>query len=246
MRKGPGRPQPSRDVIRTPPGFPPEVRFGGVRRRKLDITLAAGGAVALLATAALARRGVYAWEASAFRAVNGLPDEIRSVVWVFNQYGTAVTIPVAAAIALVFRRWLFALSLAVSGVAVYLLAKVIKEYVARGRPAALLRDVVEREPFDPHGLGYPSGHAAVAWAITIVVIAYLGRPWRIAALTLAVIVPLCRMYVAAHLPLDLLGGAALGITVASTVNLLVGVPERPRSRSIRAGPDRGELDAGVA
>jgi membrane-associated phospholipid phosphatase len=57
----------------------------------------------------------------------------------------------------------------------------------------------------------------VAWAITIVVLASLGRPWRIAAVALAIIVPLCRMYVVAPLPLDLIGGAALGITVASLV-----------------------------
>jgi undecaprenyl-diphosphatase len=32
------------------------------------------------------------------------------------------------------------------------------------------------------------------------------------------------MYVGAHLPLDLIGGAALGVMVASAVNLLLGVP----------------------
>jgi membrane-associated phospholipid phosphatase len=197
-----------------------------------------GGAIALISSAALARRGAYGWEAAIFRAVNGLPDEIRPFLWVLNQYGTAVTIPVATAAALVFRRWLLAVSLAVSGVAVYWLAKVIKEYVARGRPAALLEGVVERETFAPLSLGYPSGHAAVAWAITIMVVAYLGRPWQIAALVLAVIVPLCRMYVAAHLPLDLIGGAALGVTIASGINLLLGVPHPSSPKDIRAGPDR--------
>jgi membrane-associated phospholipid phosphatase len=84
-------------------------------------------------------------------------------------------------------------------------------------------DVVERENFSPESLGYPSGHAAVAWAITIIVLASLGRPWRIAAIVLAVVVPIVRMYVAAHLPLDLIGGAALGIVVASAVVLLLRV-----------------------
>jgi membrane-associated phospholipid phosphatase len=84
--------------------------------------------------------------------------------------------------------------------------------------------VVERETFSPHSLGYPSGHAAVAWAITIIVLAYMGRPWQIAAIVLAIVVPFVRMYVGAHLPLDLIGGAALGVMVASAVNLLLGVP----------------------
>jgi undecaprenyl-diphosphatase len=64
----------------------------------------------------------------------------------------------------------------------------------------------------------------VAWAITIILLAYLGRPWQTSAIVLAIVVPVVRMYVAAHLPLDLIGGAALGVTVASAVNLLLGVP----------------------
>jgi undecaprenyl-diphosphatase len=45
-----------------------------------------------------------------------------------------------------------------------------------------------------------------------------------------------RMYVAAHLPLDLIGGAALGVTVASAVNLLIGVPRLAPAEKTRAGP----------
>ena len=103
-----------------------------------------------------------------------------------------------------------------------------------GGPA---RDVVEREPFAPLSLGYPSGHAAVSWAITIIVLAYLGRPWRLAAIVLAIVVPLYRMYVAAHLPLDLIGGAALGVAVASLVNALVFRPPQ----TARVPSDRVEM-----
>ena len=183
-----------------------------IRRRRLDVVLVVAGALVLVASALLARRGTYHWEAVIFQAFNGLPGALRPVLWVLNQYGTAVTIPVATAIALLFRRWRMAVALATSGVAVYWLARVIKDYVERGRPAALLDGVVERETFFVRSLGYPSGHAAVAWAITIIVLAYLGRPWRIAAIVMAIVVPLVRMYVAAHLPLDLIGGAALGVT----------------------------------
>jgi membrane-associated phospholipid phosphatase len=194
------------------------------RRRLLDVILVVSGATLVVTTAFLARRGTYGWEVTVFQAINGLPESLRPVLWVLNQYGTAVTIPVATAVALLFRKWFLAIALAISGVTVYLLAKVIKEYVVRGRPAAILEGVVERETFSPDSLGYPSGHAAVAWAITIILLAYLGRPWQISAIVLAIVVPVVRMYVAAHLPLDLIGGAALGVTVASAVNLLLGVP----------------------
>jgi membrane-associated phospholipid phosphatase len=204
------------------------------RRRPLDVVLVVGGATLVVTTAFLARRGVYGWEVTVFQAIDGLPDSLRTVLWVLNQYGTAVTIPVVTAAALLFRRWFLAIALAVSGVAVYLLARVIKEYVTRGRPAAILEGVVERETFSPDSLGYPSGHAAVAWAITIIVLAYMGRPWQIAAIVLAIVVPFVRMYVGAHLPLDLIGGAALGVMVASAVNLLLGVPMPEPAENTRA------------
>jgi membrane-associated phospholipid phosphatase len=211
-----------------------------MRRRRLDLVLMTIGAAVLVTSTLLAKRRVYDWEVAVFQAINGLPGSIRPYLWVLNQYGTAVTIPVAAAIALLFRRWLLALSLAISGVAVYVLARVIKEYVSRGRPSAFVEGVVERETFSSDSLGYPSGHAAVAWAITIIVLAYVGRPWQIAAIALAIVVPIVRMYVAAHLPLDLIGGAALGITVASAVNLLIGVPARTPTENTRAGPNTDE------
>jgi undecaprenyl-diphosphatase len=209
-----------------------------MRRRRLDVVLTVTSMVVLVASTVLARRGVYRWEVVIFQAFNGLPGSFRSLLWVVNQYGTAITIPVASVIALVFRKWILALSLLISGAAVYVLAKVIKEYVARGRPAAVMEEVIEREGFSPNSLGFPSGHAAVAWAITIILLAYVGRPWQIAAIIVAILVPMVRMYVAAHLPLDLIGGAALGVAVASAVNLLFGVPVRARAEGIRAGPAR--------
>jgi undecaprenyl-diphosphatase len=214
----------------------------GRRRRRLDVVLVVTGAAVLVTSTLLAKRRVYGWEVAVFQAINGLPGSIRPYLWVLNQYGTAVTIPVATLVALLFRKWLLALSLAISGVAVYVLAKVIKEYVSRGRPSAFVEGVVERETFSPDSLGFPSGHAAVAWAITIIVLAYVGRPWQIAAIALAIVVPVVRMYVAAHLPLDLIGGAALGVTVASAVNLLVGVPVRALAENTRAGPNTDERD----
>jgi membrane-associated phospholipid phosphatase len=215
-----------------------------VRRRPLDLVLMIAGVAVLLAGAFLARRGVHEWEIVVFTAINDLPGSASRLLWILNQYGTAVTIPIAAAVALGFKRWMLALSLAVSGVGVYLLAKVIKEFVGRGRPAALLEGVVQRETFAPGSLGYPSGHAAVAWAITLLIAPYVRRGWLIAALLLAIAVPFIRMYVGAHLPLDLIGGAALGVATASAANLLVGVPALRRAEDER--PDRSEKDDIVA
>jgi undecaprenyl-diphosphatase len=195
-------------------------------RRRSDLVLVLIGAVVFAVSAALAKQGVYRWEAQAFRTLNDLPDAIRPAVWVFNQYGVFITIPILSLIAFASGRHRMALALALSGVGVYLLAKLIKLYVERGRPGDLIASVNERETFAADSLGYPSGHAAVAAALTVIVAAYLGRRWAIAAICLAVIVPLCRTYIGAHLPLDLIGGAALGVIAAAGVDLLMGVPAR--------------------
>lgn len=189
---------------------------------------------------------MYHWEIVVFTAINDLPGNVSRLLWIVNQYGTAVTIPIATVVALAFRKWTLAVSLAVSGVGVYLLAKVIKDFVERGRPAALMEGVVERETFSPESLGYPSGHAAVAWAITLLIAPSVRRGWQIAALIMAIAVPFVRMYVGAHVPLDLIGGAALGVATASAANLILGVPRPRRAEDERLGrTDADEIDADI-
>ena len=182
--------------------------------------------VVLLATMLVARAELATLEASIFRAINDLPQGLHTVVWPFMQYGTFITIPTLAVIALLFRRFRLALAIALAGVGVYLVALVVKGVVDRGRPAALLTAVEERELFGADSLGYPSGHAAVAAALTVVVAAHLSVRWLIVALALGAVVLFGRMYVGAHLPLDIIGGAALGTIAGSVVNLVV----RPRPR----------------
>jgi membrane-associated phospholipid phosphatase len=48
----------------------------------------------------------------------------------------------------------------------------------------------------------------------------------------AVVVMFGRMYVGAHLPLDLVGGAALGVVAGSAANLIVGVPSTTPSEPV--------------
>lgn len=179
------------------------------------------GAIVLVGSSLAARAELTSAEAGVFRAVNELPGELETVVWPFMQYGTFVTIPLLAVIALAFRRFRLALAMLLAGVGVYLLALVTKQIVERGRPGTLLAGVEERETFGEGSLGFPSGHAAVAAALTAVVAAHLSTRWLIVALALGIVVVFGRIYVGAHLPLDVVGGAALGAVAGSVTNLVM-------------------------
>ena len=69
----------------------------------------------------------------------------------------------------------------------------------------------------------------MAAALTVVVTPYLRGRWRIVPAALLVIVCVGRMYVAAHTPLDLIGGAALGAAAGYAANLLIRPVARPSS-----------------
>src|SRR4029450_566136 len=131
--------------------------------------------------------------------------------------------PVVAGVAALTRRFRLAVNLAVAGFGCYFLALLVKSLVHRGRPSQYLPDVNLHGPA-ASGLGYVSGHAAVAVALASVASPYLSRRARRVAWTLAAAVCLSRVYVGAHLPLDVIGGAAVGFAVGAAVHLVLGAP----------------------
>jgi membrane-associated phospholipid phosphatase len=204
--------------VTTAPPHPPAVERGLV-----DVALLVAGALLLV----LAALPVYGGrlsdpEAAVFRALNGLPLPIV-VVWPFMQLGNFLVVPAVAGLAAFFRRWRLAAELLVAGVGVYFLAKVVKGIVVRGRPDALLTDVIIRGD-TPLGRGFVSGHAAVVTALLVVAWPWLGRRGRIVCVALVLAVCFTRVQVGAHLPLDVVGGAGLGLAVGGLVRLLFGRP----------------------
>jgi undecaprenyl-diphosphatase len=189
-----------------------------------DATLVAVGLLLLVLAGMGAAGGhVSGAEAAVFRVLDGTTVLPFVVVWPVMQLGNFVAVPVAGLVAAAFRRWRLAVELLVAGAGVYVLAKVVKRIVVRGRPDDLLTDVVVRGA-PARGLGFVSGHAAVVTALLVVAWPWLNRPARIVCAVLAVVVCLARVYVSAHLPLDVVGGAALGLAVAGIVRLVFGRP----------------------
>jgi membrane-associated phospholipid phosphatase len=217
-----------------------------LRRRPTDlIWLVAGTAVLLLCAQPVHPDRVEPFEADAFRLVNDLPSLPFPVVWVPMQLGNFLVVPAAVLAALAFRRWRLALGLGLAGAGVYVLAKVVKRFVERGRPSDVLDDVIVRGAA-PHGLGFVSGHIAVVTSLAFVAWPWLPRWGRWTAGAAVAAVFLTRLYVGAHLPLDMVGGAALGLAVGALVRLLLGTPTPNGPDAEVAGAAAVEPDRRVA
>jgi undecaprenyl-diphosphatase len=186
------------------------------RVRPLELVALIGGLVALVGswTAVSSAESAPSWEASLFRWFNRWPDGLRVVLWLPMQLGSLVgSLAVVGVTWLVSRNVRLAAAALVASQLSWWSAKLVKDVVGRGRPAALLADVRVRE--HAAGFGYVSGHAAVAFSFVAVLAPSLPRPWRSVAVVLAVVVGVARMYMGAHLPMDVVGGAGLGAIVGT-------------------------------
>jgi membrane-associated phospholipid phosphatase/predicted Ser/Thr protein kinase len=187
------------------------------------VRLVAALAVLLVSIKLVNRNHIDELEIDAFRLVNDLPGVLYRPAWVVMQLGNVLVVPVLAGVAALTRRYRLAVNLAVAGFGCYFLAILVKNLVHRGRPAQFLPVINFHGPA-ASGLGYISGHAAVAVALASVASPYLSRRARRAAWTLATVVCLSRVYVGAHWPLDVIGGAAVGFAVGAVVHLILGAP----------------------
>jgi undecaprenyl-diphosphatase len=130
------------------------------------------------------------------------------------QAGTFITVPAVAAVAFVAGRRDLALRVLAAGTAAWFGAKAIKPLGGRDRPAAVLGDAVHLREGIQGDLGWVSGHAAVSTTLALVLIDDLPSYMRPILAAIVAATGFGRMYVGAHLPHDLVGGAGLGFVIA--------------------------------
>lgn len=184
--------------------------------------LAVAGFAGFAAGAVLARRPeVSDAERRLFATVNGLPAALHVPVWTVMQLGSLGGVAATAAVVARTGRPHLAARVGTWGTATWLGAKAVKRLVRRARPGGVLgvARVLGREQA---GLGYPSGHAAVAATLGAVVAPALPGRWPGAAWATVLGVGPARVFVGAHLPLDVAGGIAFGVGMAGIGRLVDG------------------------
>ncbi len=209
--------------------------------------LVAGAGGVLFGVAALLLHTVpTGWDVRLFRALNEVPPAAEAVLTPLSRLFLPAGIIAVAGLAAVHTvvRNRGALPVAAGGVAAGIawgLVHVAKAVTGRPRPyEAVAGAVLRQEP--AHGLSFPSSHTAVALAAAIALTPFLARALAAAGIGYAALVGWSRVYLGVHYPLDILGGAGIGMAAGGVVLLAVGLLLR---RAGRAG-DRGAPGQGQA
>ena len=205
-----------------------------VERHPGDVIRVVVGLVALAALAFLATSDeVSRFEADLSRLLAALPSALRGSFEALRWLGSLPAVAAVAVLALVARRLRLARDLVVAGVVAEVLTAALAVLVDRGGPGDLVSGVAERATTDVEG--FPSPTTAVAAALAAAAAPHLPRTlrrWSWVAVSLA---GLSVVHLGAHLPLDVLGGAALGWAVGAATHLVFGAPSvRPTTGQVAA------------
>ena len=149
-------------------------------RRPHDLRMAGAAFLLLFGLCWLATAGVSSAEQRIFEPFNELPNWLEQVLWAPMQLGSLFGPLFVAVVGWrhVGRDWRPAVGALVAGVVAWQLAKIVKDIIERGRPHSELVDMVRRGGTPTEGLGFVSGHAAVAFTLATVISPYVRREWR--------------------------------------------------------------------
>jgi uncharacterized membrane protein YbhN (UPF0104 family)/tRNA A-37 threonylcarbamoyl transferase component Bud32/membrane-associated phospholipid phosphatase len=225
---------------------PPEAR---TRHYTGDALRSLLGALLFSLVAFLVSRGpISPSEADAFRVFNDLPRVLVGPVIALLEVASPVVAGSLALLgALALRKVRLALDIAIAAAASWGLAVALGHLVHRGPPlqyAAFIGPVhlVSLLGLEGQARGFPSPVVAVVASIATTSAPYLRRPTSRAVWAGVVFVGLARVYAAADLPLDVVGGALVGWCVGAFANFVLGAPTgHPATQDVR----RALADAGL-
>ncbi len=205
-------------------------RWGGLKAPGILAGIAGAGLGASYVVAT--RDPIPEWELRLTEWINDAPDSLATVLYPVMQAGTlGGPIVVAVSIAVFKRDWLLSGATVLAGLVAWFGAKGVKRIVQRDRPLTYLPEIIVREG-NGTGLGYVSGHSAVAATAAIMAMAALPRRWRPFLAVVVVLVGLARIVHGVHLPADVVGGWSFGVLVALGALGLVDVLDRPSAEDL--------------
>jgi membrane-associated phospholipid phosphatase len=181
------------------------------------------GVVLFAASAWSVKAGATSWDARLFRILNQVPPAAASILTPLSHLFKPAAIIVVVLLIVVYvtarnRSVLPVAAAAVAAGAAWGLANVAKVIADRPRPYEVMAGAVLRQQ-PAHGTSFPSSHTAVALAVVIALVPFLGWPLAAAGIAYAGLVGWSRVYLGVHYPLDVLAGAGIGMAVGGVILL---------------------------
>lgn len=157
----------------------------------------------------LAARGVSTAEADVTSFIFRVGSPMHFVFMAVTQLGS-IWFASAFTFWLLMQRFVWGIMLFLATSLSFITCELMKSSIGRPRPYEVIASISHRDPLTIGGYGFPSGHTAIATAVGLGILALFPsvRVWQVAVgVTL---VGLSRIILGMHLPLDVLGGAAIG------------------------------------
>ena len=140
---------------------------------------------------------------------------------VLQQAGTPWLLPGTAVGALLAHRPRLAIAAALA----LPVEKALEVGIKKARPVPrplYVEPTVLRDDAPVEGESFPSGHAAIAFTAACLVAPYVPASIRLPLLATAAAAGLVRVSQGAHHPVDVVGGAGLGVAIGAGLRFLVG------------------------
>jgi membrane-associated phospholipid phosphatase len=190
------------------------------------------GASLFSASAALVGSGALHEDRVIERTLNQVPSWADSLLTPLSRLFAPVGIALVALVSVGYCviRIRSAWPIAFAGLAMVLAwlgdhgAKAVAD---RPRPYQSVSGAILRQA-PAHGTSFPSSHTAVAVALCLAIIPYLPRPGAAIAVVYVALLAWSRVFLGVHFPLDVLGGAGIGLMAGAVTLLVSGYVDRRR------------------
>ena len=190
-----------------------------ISTRRLAMTVIVTLAIIVGSSAVAWNGDVPEWEADVLRFFNGWPDWLKPMMWALQQPGVILAPILAGLIVVSFtRRWQHFVAFAcILPLKLGIEKGLVKQLVQRERPYVSIGPEINVRGPAFEGLSFPSGHATTAFALGMLLAAFLPPRWRPIPVVWAVVVAIARLYYGEHNFLDVVAGAAMGTMFATVL-----------------------------